>query len=101
MSSEISLEWLAGLEAKFSSGENVQVVSCARGRTCRGADRMNREHKYGQCYADVLNTMRPKWLASGLEKFIVGEVGILKGSGLAIWGDVFPNGEIHGFDFMI
>jgi len=61
---------------------------------------MNREHKYGHCYADVLNKMRPKWLANGLEKFVVGEVGILKGSGLAIWSKVFPNGEIHGFDFM-
>ena len=62
---------------------------------------MNRKHKYGQRYADVLNKMRPTWLANGLGRFVIGAVGILKGNGLAIWSRVFPNAEIHGFDFMV
>jgi len=98
MKNEINLKTLANLEARFSHGMD-RNVPCARGRICSGADRMNRDHKYGQCYADVLNQKRAKWLESGLE-LVVGEVGILRGSGLAIWSRVFPNSEIDGFDFM-
>ena len=59
-----------------------------------GGDRMSpRRHDYGRTYARYL---RP-FLESGAP-ITLAEVGVLQGTGLAIWSDLFPNGRIVGFD---
>ena len=59
-----------------------------------GGDRMSRiHHDYAPSYARHL----ARWLADGARPVIV-EVGILKGSGLAIWCDLFPLGTVVGLD---
>jgi len=51
---------------------------------CQGGDRFNLESTYGSMYA--------KYLSHLLEKpIILFEVGILKGSGLAVWNEIFRN----------
>ena len=102
---------LAHLEQKFAlkgKGDNTILtgVPCAKRTTdgpssgrCVGGDRMkagDREgaHAYGPCYERVLNTMRPAWARSGDPATIM-EVGILSGSGLAIWDSIFaPTGRV-------
>ncbi len=59
-----------------------------------GGDRMNpRRHDYAPLYE--------RWLAplvqSGAPVTLV-EIGILQGTGLAIWSDLFPDGRIIGLD---
>lgn len=59
-----------------------------------GGDRMSpRRHDYGRIYARYL---RP-FLESGAPVTLA-EVGVLQGTGLAIWSDLFPNGRIIGLD---
>lgn len=62
----------------------------------QGGDRMS-FHDYGKKYAEFL---LPFLLKNRLEGYpiTVVEIGILKGSGLAIWGDLFSNGRIIGLD---
>lgn len=61
----------------------------------------SRYHHYGPCYADLLNRMRPSWLARDSSQLVIGEIGILKGTGLAIWSEIFPGAQIYGFDFQL
>ena len=59
-----------------------------------GGDRMSpRHHGYAPFYARYL----APFLASG-DPVTLAEVGILRGTGLAIWSDLFPNGRIVGLD---
>ena len=59
-----------------------------------GGDRMSpRHHGYAPFYARYL----APFLASGTPVTLV-EVGILRGTGLAIWSDLFPDGRIVGLD---
>ena len=59
-----------------------------------GGDRMNpRRHNYGRLYARHLKP----FLESGSPVTLV-EVGVLRGTGLAIWSDLFPGGRIIGLD---
>lgn len=59
-----------------------------------GGDRMNpRRHDYGRIYARYL---RP-FLENGPPVTLV-EVGVLRGTGLAIWSDLFPDGRVIGLD---
>jgi len=51
-------------------------------------------HDYGQAYAEYLN----KLFDSGSPVQQVGEVGILKGSGVAMWLKLFPTSKVYGFD---
>ena len=62
----------------------------------QGGDRMS-FHGYAEKYAEFLI---PFILKNCLEEcpITVVEIGILKGSGLAIWGDLFPDGRIIGLD---
>ena len=59
-----------------------------------GGDRMSpRHHDYGRLYA--------RYLAPFLEEetsVTLIEVGILEGTGLSIWSDLFPKGRIIGLD---
>merc|ERR1719343_1703822 len=51
-------------------------------------------HGYGAVYANFINRLR----SQGDGKPTVAEVGILKGSGLAMWSKVFEGSDIFGFD---
>ncbi len=60
-----------------------------------GGDRMSKvEHNYAPVYSKFLTP----FLANKNKKIILLEVGILKGTGLAIWSELFPNGRIIGLD---
>ncbi len=56
-----------------------------------GGDRMF-HHDYAMHYADGLS----KFLSKPPSTIV--EVGILKGTGLAVWGELFPDAEILGLD---
>ena len=59
-----------------------------------GGDRMSpRHHNYGRLYARYL----PPFLDKGTSVTLI-EVGILEGTGLAIWSNLFPKGRIIGLD---
>ena len=98
----ITVERLVALEERFGGFvQNVprQVVSAhdprskqaiARGGMT-GGDRMARgRHNYGATYA--------RYLAPLKDVTSVAEVGILKGSGVALWCELFPRAQVHGFD---
>ncbi|MEX0802090.1 MAG: hypothetical protein WD688_02040 [Candidatus Binatia bacterium] len=59
-----------------------------------GGDRMS-VHGYAQHYARAL---RPLLAADGTSGPVLCEVGILRGTGLAVWCDLFPKGRIVGLD---
>ncbi|CAK8995008.1 unnamed protein product [Durusdinium trenchii] len=70
-----------------------------------GSDRMSgKKHDYSTCYVKFLNKWR-KIVEQSPEAFVpllVAEIGILKGSGLAIWSDIFGcDARIHGFDMVL
>lgn len=94
---------LESLEYLYSAGSKTAGLLCAHGYICVGADRMrSASHTYGPCYAAMINKMMPLWLhGQPSSKLVVGEVGILTGSGLAVWSSVFPEAEVHGFDFFL
>ena len=52
-------------------------------------------HGYASTYSDYL---RPHIDKSDQTKLIIVEIGILHGTGLAIWCDLFPNSECIGLD---
>ncbi len=58
-----------------------------------GGDRMA-DHGYAADYAEFLMPFikRPE------NRIVLAEVGILKGTGLALWADLFPRGRIIGLD---
>ena len=51
-------------------------------------------HGYGISYAEFLKP----WMARRMDSLLLVEIGILNGSGLAIWCDFFPNSRIIGLD---
>lgn len=60
-----------------------------------GGDRMSwLHHNYAPTYAEYLE----RWTELDVGPVIV-EVGILRGSGLAMWCDLFPSGTVIGLDF--
>jgi hypothetical protein len=59
-----------------------------------GGDRMSREHhNYASIYSTYLRSFIQR-----RRRIVVAEVGILKGTGLAIWSDLFPDCRVIGFD---
>lgn len=98
--SKLTGKLLAKLEWQFvGNASGTQRVKCGN-RTCIGGDRMHGHHNYGQCYADVLNKLLPR-AESFQPAFRVGEIGILMGTGLAVWDAVISNAEIDGWDMDI
>lgn len=62
----------------------------------RGGDRMSdHNHSYQSYYAKHLQSY------VGMENLVIAEIGILLGSGLALWSDLFKNSRILGFDIDI
>lgn len=97
-----SADWLARTEITYGgyvTGVERRKVSAQDGRNkeelafggMTGGDRML-HHGYGPIYARYL---APFLGQSGMT---VAEFGILKGTGLAIWCDLFPTARIIGFD---
>ncbi|MCP9888696.1 hypothetical protein KBY96_12265 [Cyanobium sp. ATX 6A2] len=85
-----SWQWLALTETTYG-GFNIGVASKAN----RGGDRMSPFfHRYGVIYEEFLESLLPRREQS----LTLVEVGILNGSGLAIWCDLFPNARVIGFD---
>lgn len=98
-----SVDWLTGAEIKYGgmvtkvkrnkvspldprSGEEVNEGGMT------GGDRMG-HHGYAQKYAEYLTP----FIASD-KHLVVAEFGILKGTGLAIWSELFPDARILGLD---
>jgi len=98
-----SIHWLIGTEIKyggFVSNVRRNVVSKHDHRTkeqiesggMTGGDRMLC-HRYAAKYAEYLKP----FISDGKAKTVV-EVGILKGTGLAIWCDLFGGARVIGLD---
>jgi len=86
------MEWLALTEALYGGLQRGGVSS----KRDQGGDRMSPcYHGYGRCYAEFL---KPLISRAAEERLTLVEVGILNGSGLAIWCDLFPNARVLGFD---
>ncbi len=97
-------DWLIGTEIRYggiSTGVAREKVSPhdRRGLDDResnlatGGDRML-HHGYAKHYAEFL---RP-YVQDRDQRFVICEFGILKGTGLAIWCDLFPNARCIGLD---
>lgn len=98
-----SVEWLKGAELKYG-GMVTEVTRnkvspadprskeeiCEGGMT--GGDRM-RDHGYAAKYTEYL----APYIGADTN-LVVAEFGILKGSGLAMWSELFPEARILGFD---
>lgn len=96
----LSLEWLVQRERHFSSERvSVQVGEDKDGFGFNyhyGADRMALDcNAYAADYAYVLSKINTSSIRNVLE------VGILAGTGLAIWSEIFPNSFISGIDIDI
>lgn len=100
-----SARWLRGAELRFggfNAGLEKRRISNLDNRPAQqlategmnGGDRMSRaHHNYAPTYAMHLS----RWLDDGASPVIV-ELGILRGSGLAMWCDLFPTGTVLGLD---
>lgn len=99
---DITPEELSNLEQKFG-GFVKGVVRHTRshihqakgsGIVHQGGDRFTGVHNYQGAYAEYLN----KLFESQAPIQQVAEVGILMGSGIAMWLDLFPDNKVYGFD---
>ena len=96
-----SKEWLTEVEEKY--GGVVQIENRATSLLDRytdyvmqqGGDRMS---NLLNGYSDFYQSFLELFVVQRYEKFTVCEVGILRGTGLAIWCDLFPNSRIIGLD---
>jgi hypothetical protein len=102
---DVSPEELARLEEKyggFVTGVFRHVQSHGEGgdgyHVHQGGDRFTHgiagRHNYGAAYTEYLN----KLFDSQTPIQQVAEVGILKGSGIAMWLELFPGNKVYGFD---
>ena len=99
-----SVEWLIQAEIRYGgiqTGVPRNRISPHDPRTdetlssirMQGGDRML-HHAYAKKYAEYLVGLRP-FQQTGL---VIAEFGILRGTGLAIWCDLFPHARVIGFD---
>ena len=99
-----SADWLIGAEMRFGghvSNVERRAVSRADPRNeselrragMTGGDRMF-IHGYAPIYAEHL----APFVARRLDKLTIVEAGILRGSGLAVWAELFPNADVIGLD---
>jgi cephalosporin hydroxylase len=86
---------LVALEARFG-GYHTKVPWNVRSQYApeprldwmTGGDRMS-VHGYAPVYAEVLSSITPR---------VIVELGILRGTGLAMWCDLFPTARVIGLD---
>ena len=103
-------EWLIGAELKYSGGRHGWPVRIQRKRVSNfdrreivkpsfgyatGADRML-HHGYANCYSKYLKQFRDD--RPSVSAPVVCEIGILNGTGLAIWCDLFTSSRVIGLD---
>jgi hypothetical protein len=99
-----SKAWLISTEKKYGGyvtgvprgrvgAKDTRSVEEIRAGGMTGGDRMSSAH-HG--YAGVYEQYLRPFL--GKPGVVVAEVGILKGTGLAIWSELFPDGRIIGLD---
>jgi len=105
---KITQELLANLEKKYGGFVNDVNASNphfegGQRKNHWGGDRFGDQsngnknmHNYASFYVKHLN-----WLVSRVPQPNVMEVGILAGSGIAIWSELFPESHIYGFDIDI
>ena len=97
------VETLIDLEQRFGGlqdgnidCEHLRLVPNYHGTgKCTGGDRMKAEkpnHNYAPTYSEYLYT-RPREQIKN-----IAEIGILTGSGVAIWSELYPNAQVYGFD---
>jgi len=117
-------QWLIQREADY--GGRLHEVTCRYGvresmergllipktrgkKKCSGGDRMAppttrgpKQMGYGICYAKVLDAFKDAWEqlweVKGRTNMELAELGVLKGSGIAIWDELFPAARVHAFD---
>ena len=98
-----TVDWLIKTESKYGgfvsnvprnkvSPKDPRSKKQLRSGGMVGGDRML-HHGYAKKYSEYLHSYSPK-----KEAVTLIEVGILKGTGLAIWCDLFQNGRIIGLD---
>lgn len=89
----VSLDRLQELERHFAGEGGYSAKTKVRQEW--GGDRMDpNAHNYGPTYENYLSKLFP--VHTHLPTIV--EVGILKGTGLAMWASLFPNSPIYGFD---
>lgn len=98
-------EWLASCEIKYGGVTEAEIkrekvrayelrnLDESEPYGARGGDRML-HHGYAKHYQHHLQP----YVQDRNRRIVICEFGILKGTGLAIWCDLFPNARIIGFD---
>lgn len=83
-----SMEWLALTELNYGGLQKGGAAT----KVNQGGDRMHPlHHGYGSAYAEFLKP----WIGRNVNLI---EIGILNGTGLAIWCDLFPASRVIGMD---
>jgi hypothetical protein len=95
-----SSDWLTMMELKFGGYVTnvprniVSELDKRNQKISTGGDRMSEfYHNYAPRYAAYLQP-----LVACQKRIVLTEIGILRGTGLAIWSDLFPTGRIIGMD---
>lgn len=87
-----SFEWLVLSEILYGGIQRAKMN--VLDPAVQGGDRMTPiYHNYGRCYAEFLSPFVAEKKPQNLL-----EIGILNGTGLAIWCDLFPSSRVIGFD---
>ena len=95
---KINSQYLIEYEKKFGFEHFVERSKISKfdstkrkSKFMRGNDRMSNAHKYAEIYSEFLPD----------NANIIIELGILKGTGLAIWCDLYKHAKIIGLDIDI
>ena len=99
-----SVEWLQNVEKRYGgfiekvplnkiSDHDERNFEEEKLLGMQGGDRML-FHGYGKWYSKYLN----RYLDRDSSELLIVEVGILTGTGLAIWSELFPKSKLFGFD---
>ena len=85
--------WTPDVVWEMSGGDRMQKnpTSFFRGGTS-GRSTSCHSHNDAPQYVRHLKRLR------NIGRFSLAEVGVLRGSGLAMWADFFPDADVYGFD---
>ena len=93
-------EWLTNVEIKY--GGKIWAVEGSKSPAdpIGGIDKMmvGGDRMLHQGYANTYATFLSPYVQHRNQRYVVCEVGILRGTGLAIWCDLFPNSRCIGLD---
>ena len=84
---------LQGLERYYGGLRHVEADTLGCPLGCQGGDKFS-YHKYGAEYARHFDPLKDK-------RITIVEVGVLEGTSLAVWSDIFPKGRVVGFDISL